>query len=103
MTDSITVTLPRDLAEALADHPALLRPDDPGLVWVTKVKAAVAILQRALEASVTPSATPPATELREVQYLIFAEDDARLRRFAADNRIGDSAMAIRRLLDRSGS
>lgn len=46
--DTVTVTMPRELAEALADHPATLREDDPKLYWVTKVKAGVSLLREAL-------------------------------------------------------
>jgi hypothetical protein len=44
----VTVTLPREEARALADHPATLRPDDPALKWVMLVKAGVAKLHDAL-------------------------------------------------------
>lgn len=36
---SVTVTLPLNEARALADHPARLQPDDPGLFWVMLVKS----------------------------------------------------------------
>lgn len=49
--DTVVVELPREIAEALADHPANLQPDDdPGLVWVRKVQTGTRILKTALAA-----------------------------------------------------
>lgn len=45
---TVTVTLPYEEAEALADHPAKLQPDDPKLYWVMKVKRACAKVREAM-------------------------------------------------------
>lgn len=48
---SVTVTFTDEQAAALADHPATLRPSDPGTFWINTVKEAVAVLNEARKAS----------------------------------------------------
>jgi hypothetical protein len=47
LTNYVVVLEDKEL-QALADHPAILQPDDPGLFWVQKVKRGVSKLRVAM-------------------------------------------------------